>query len=241
MKLVKENIEFERGLEPKDAMNIGNPAVRLASELGLDMPELRSLWDNLEADYDSFEDFKKDNEDLYKYPSNWNIDKNSNYYEITIWAYHNPEDAFRISQLKKNDVYEIFENIEFERGLEPRNAMDIGRMKEIIEERIHKLLLLDRESNYIINNIYTNNDGSKMTFVCDYTPGEYASHKRHLKNIIIQTDLDDIINYKIMDFPNLGDYIGKFIFDTFKEYRELVKDREYHIEGADDKFIIGKK
>jgi len=155
MKLVKENIEFERGLELKKAMNIG----------------LRTIWEkgieeiNANMDATSFKYFGDKDYSGMTYVLYYTLKK--------MLKGQSPQDAFYNACIDQNfhgnkdyvkeprkeiakvlrdhfyvDVNPIFESIEFERGIEPKQALSLGK-KALIKKWFDDLGI--PSSQYTIN------------------------------------------------------------------------------------------
>ena len=117
MKIVKENIEFERGLEPKDAMSLGDVEGRKFQKVLRQSTPIEI-------------------------------------YENDLPGRKTIEDVSYMMKI-------VRENIEFERGLNPNKAMDIGKdsifmkTKKYNELRNKGITIWNLENEkYIIENIY---------------------------------------------------------------------------------------
>ena len=129
--------QFERGQDPRKAMGIGaGKFIELMEETGYDAAELRFVKMRLSGIYSDLGDkdfFKKELYDVLLYPEDWNIDKNSGYYDDVKWAYDNIDWAYDLVRIPDDEIYpdELYESLEFERGKDPRSTMGIGADKLI--------------------------------------------------------------------------------------------------------------
>jgi len=125
-----EGIGFERGKDPKDAMEIGSPLARLADELGMTYAEIRQdkkdLQEIVAAAVDPSENQDKD----YRFafyavaddPMAYDIPRGSRLFDVALWADGHQEEAVRI--LRTPD--RVSESANFERGMNPKQAVGIG-------------------------------------------------------------------------------------------------------------------
>ena len=115
MNLVREHINFERGLDPKEAMGIGENMIKNMWEFGAEngvgaINIGHSKYTYLQIDYYGQEDFK---EILYKY-------FNKDFFESIAVQY--PKGKFKLSWRKryfayiKNEYVNLFQNIFDEKG-----------------------------------------------------------------------------------------------------------------------------
>jgi len=144
MKLVKENIEFERGVEPRDAMSIGLKTKRIFNtpEEIIDwmfrFPEVVTEGEVKEWDYKIRKGNVFHGEDPGKYYYN---QLDSRLIRMVKWIKWNltwvhdqymglKEAKGMIDKLKElliNKSQKISESLEFERGIEPKDSMRIGQ------------------------------------------------------------------------------------------------------------------
>jgi len=101
-----ENIDFERGLEPSEAMGIGNKIVQWADRNGYTPEEAIRDRDHLrnisgEPDYLSFKEFKEYIQDYINGAEIYDIDLNSSYGEMLLWAKSDPENAYELMKIKE--------------------------------------------------------------------------------------------------------------------------------------------
>jgi hypothetical protein len=195
-KFIKESLDFERGQDPKRSMGIGNEAHRVASELGIDMAELRSLWGiigYLEPEMETGED-APDKDDFAAHvwmiaddPGSWGVEKDSHFYEVIEWANHNVDDAWKIFNLDHNEVYEIHESRSFKRGRDPKHSIGIGKIasspvivgentffknqnKKLSEDEIKRILrnpTKSKEENIAFNVMYPGEESPRFFFLKD--------------------------------------------------------------------------
>ena len=149
MKIVKEHIEFERGLEPHEAMNIGIKGARFFQKLhSIAMDQVGEKfhtvsdidWNYYNNDESIFtiHSMKKIEHD---YHDNSDDDDEEEYtiYLIDgdVIAYY--DETGMDLQIEDEELFKKFvriddtidESIDFERGLEPHEAMNIGRSRKI--------------------------------------------------------------------------------------------------------------
>jgi len=180
MKLVKENIEFERGLEPAEAMGIG---FRNIWERGI--KEILANMDVASYKYFGDKDYSGMTRVLYYTLKKMLIGENPQdafYHACLDQNFHGGSDYIEIprkeiAKVLKDyfhvDVNPIFESIEFERGLEPKEAMDIGIMSidwgldmSWIKEKIdQKKIELIRYKSYLIL-LIESNDNQNQFLAC---------------------------------------------------------------------------
>jgi len=153
-KLVRESLDFERGLDPKDSMGLGREALKLS--------KYEKLNADFERDFNGF--YYRETPDIVRY---WGKEVKTVDYVKVKWSspetkkkikewfkkYH-PD--FRVLSLKKNwspmgsEYYlnfewipnSIKESLDFERGKDPKKSMGIGRefySKEIYDQFIKDL------------------------------------------------------------------------------------------------------
>jgi hypothetical protein len=151
MRIVRENINFERGLDPKESMGLGYKSIHTHEQMQKVFPkaiEERSSWEkgslyNLGNGLYAETKFQR----LSKEPMGSGAQGVTGPQGLT--RFQNPRigvqgtttfssdfDIVRIFQkfptgektIWKNP---IFENINFERGMEPKQSMNIGKMKKI--------------------------------------------------------------------------------------------------------------
>jgi len=140
MKLVREHIEFERGIEPRDALKIGIES----SDWGYGPHYLKHNIENNRLEIVSIEKYKT---------ALILITKSKNYLPLEDTPYFamsnirceipdprrnigsnwraTKEEALEEAKDRLDNRYFLKESIEFERGIEPREAMKIGKKAQI--------------------------------------------------------------------------------------------------------------
>lgn len=149
--IVRESINFERGLDPKDSMDIGTPLARLATELGMTYAEIRQdrkdLQEIVAAAINPGDDEDKDYSFAFYAvaddPMAYDISRESRLFDVALWADQHQKDAIRI--LRTPD--RISESVNFERGIDPKKSAKIGltspkRFKTIEEFTDHVMAAL---------------------------------------------------------------------------------------------------
>jgi len=172
MKLVRENIEFKRGIEPAKAMNIGYgnkmktkfwkalEFIRSKGEEGASTKEIQEYIyfeiNKAPLGKDWFEEKDKGrwNYKTNEYdPNKIGSRRSRGYWNSTFYSYDDRRGGGRLKKKGLLDYYchknekgkwvldrmpkqgenIMYENIEFERGLEPSKAMNIGKDRKIKE------------------------------------------------------------------------------------------------------------
>lgn len=165
MKIVKENINFERGIDPKYSMNIGfnnffnNLKPGDVLEIQKDLPKIgRYKGEILELTkvLDTIDNKKRVRYNLFVDKKNYFLDKFK--CTSTIWQFGFDFFKENFKVIKKDGI--LLESMNFERGLDPKESMGIGKAKLIqkwLEEvnigiknyRIRKDFLIDTEMDVI--------------------------------------------------------------------------------------------
>jgi len=126
--IVRENINFERGLDPKKSMDIGEEA---AKKIKID--KIKWAFDWKEDDYEVINFI----EDYYGYPILlvYNSHKNSPFVATTTFDYTNNfmvrHSAYKaIEKMIETHAYysenDLEESLDFERGIDPKKAAGVG-------------------------------------------------------------------------------------------------------------------
>ena len=141
--IIRENISFERGKDPRDAMGIGDELAITASSLGMEYVFAITLAKTLgmflawDMDYDEFEMnlyhivHELTSSELREY----GLHPEDQNFETLQWADHNIKEAWEIfkaakswrkrnhGRIKRSD---LAESISFERGRDPKSSMNMG-------------------------------------------------------------------------------------------------------------------
>nr|HPI82948.1 hypothetical protein [Candidatus Paceibacterota bacterium] len=102
--LVLEAIDFERGKDPKDALEIGSPLARLADELGMTYAEIKQDKKDLHEIVAAAVDPGNDEDKDYRFafyavaddPMAYDIPRDSRLFDVALWADAHQDDAIRI-------------------------------------------------------------------------------------------------------------------------------------------------
>jgi hypothetical protein len=259
---LNEAYNFERGLDPKDSMDIGTPLARLANELGMTYAEIRQdkkdLQEIVAAAVNPGDDEDKDYSFAFYAvaddPRAYDISKESRLFDVALWADQHQKDAIRI--LRTPD--RMSESINFERGVDPRDSMDIGkpitrmlnrlgtsnldrpRLKEKIEELPSTLYLEGRGDSQIIDiKRYKDlNKAEKKSLASWYASS--LSREENKKKI----DPDFIWIKLKYDFPNPGIKewmdLDKFAVLLDRKIRKkFLKESQNFERGVDPKKSAG--
>lgn len=248
---ITESLDFERGQVPTKAMGAGNEAHRLASRIGISPQDLKHLWNyigTLEPDDDQTalpsrekEDFDYHVYSLYDDPISWDIEKDSDFYRAIKWAYHHPNQAFSVFNLPPEDVQKIQENLDFERGKDTKDAVNIGAKRvfpritgEDHFEYGQRASLTDKQIDRVLSNptnpkyleadygfsvIYPDSDVYQYMFLQDLVKAGgdfmYQGKLYNFDNLISES-----ISFEKNDNPNKSLGIGKYRPHefTFKDY-----------------------
>jgi len=138
MKIVKEHIEFERGIEPAKAMNIGI--------LDIIKKKFRKDWIHSTFNLDNALEWAAQNGNItyVKYLLDAGADPNRNDEWALTWAKNYGHKD--IANLIKS--YIVKESIDFERGAEPKDAMGIGIRAHNYEDLVKKMSLYMSPEQY---------------------------------------------------------------------------------------------
>lgn len=179
-RLVLENMNFERGIDPREAMSIGNPEARAKTQMKRALEELvkefgnecryrivkDKSWDAIKGYfyYDPSDEkwwyppiifiivYFPDSDQMMVYPAKrWHVDTHNNpeiKYEVKRaeeakqkikgWISQNPKAAFDI----------IDESLNFERGIDPKDSMELGDVEGREKKRKKAEFALRRDEIY---------------------------------------------------------------------------------------------
>ena len=189
-RLVLENMNFERGIDPKEAMSIGNSEARAKVQIEKALSELVNefgkeskfkivkdlSWDAIKGYfyYDPSDEKRKylpiifiivyfpDSNHMMVYPAKrWHLarrNKKEDYFPEIKTDVKNAEEGRQkirgwISQNPK-DTFDIKESLNFERGMDPKDSMQLGHYKERIIDRKKEELSSALSSIFSIKQFY---------------------------------------------------------------------------------------
>jgi len=154
-KSVNEDLNFERGQDPKDALKIGGNIIlelpsglyyvgprrnlRKAQELLIDLPrEVANIRRGADHDDPTSDDTVLD--DISEAIEEYEDGLRELGFEF-VYDDDLPEglDVIEIEEMDPMDLPPLDENLNFERGQEPKEAMGIGMSKELYDKRIQDL------------------------------------------------------------------------------------------------------
>lgn len=125
--LVREFINFERGLDPKETMGIGRKLIQLSNKTGMTPSELRLTKSRMKNLFNGEIEFRNFIFWLKRWvdkPADHSIDTNTPVYDDIVWANQNFKEAFDLLNLDDTQMYEDVQN--FERGQNPKESIGIG-------------------------------------------------------------------------------------------------------------------
>ncbi len=137
MKLVRENIEFKRGLDPKASLGIGikslnNDLSKLGFNISKDFPFLKfEKYYNLNSEDKKGHmlfSYSMDQDYFVERLKKW-IEKNTNFIADIDYDPRIDGNQVRIDLFRKEE--KVFENIEFKRGIKPKESLGLGYAGQI--------------------------------------------------------------------------------------------------------------
>jgi len=233
MKIIKEHISFQRGIDPKDSMNIGgyrdldqkfDDLVNPRSGSEREEENLQwSVYGATEA-YVNDIDFKLARELKYRIV----LGENPNKVCLDILGKLTSDDKqYRIDKIKKiihlstkrngSDKWDLKESLNFQRGQDPKQAMDIG-----LFAKINKITSSDLE----LLKVYTGEGQGKGTIDEEFFHDVYessASYEEYLKRVKEVYKLLEPYEYLF------GDNFGEDMKKEMKEYvNSYLKNPKYN-------------
>jgi hypothetical protein len=136
-----EHINFERGIDPKDAMDIGLPYIRAISKMKPGV--VYKSEDGTKWDYSMFFKNPKDNEIYYTFTTSRKV---NNAYRFLD---KHQKRSFPLNLVPLNKHFDKFikkltftnESVNFERGIDPKTSMGVGRIWGMSKREVAKEII----------------------------------------------------------------------------------------------------
>ena len=220
-KLILENINFERGIDPKDAMDIGRPEIRAASKM---IPGVLYKSNIPRWDYLWWYKNPKDNKIYRSFGTIW-----GGWYKAKLVDL---EDDFPLDlePTKKHfdkfiaKVNKIEESQNFERGIEPKDSMRVGRKWKWD-------MTAEELAAYIIDETMKKANPINRKIENAVKKAGYLSTKEYNEFMSLYFDEHD-------EFPHVSEEID----DAEQELEKIIASEveKYPIKISDKENLIGK-
>ena len=123
----------------------------------------------------------------------------------------------------------ITERLEFERGMDPKSAMDMG-MAKVFDSKIRELLIYDGEDDIKVNSINFY-DGDGVEFVMDDLDSSLEDGENFeetaAKQLIEQFGLDEFININHEDSGDFKGGVVSIVLPIYDKFKGLIQGRIY--------------
>jgi len=231
-----ESINFKRGMDPKDSLSIGIFSNRtfdnewVASEFIIEhLPQILGT-DEIPEDiiqelhgpcpYPTYEQncptWYKISRYIRKYIS---LRTDSGNDDIDIEK--SLATKLEYSLGFKRQIFKTNENINFERGIDPKNIMDIG-MKKQVPILFEKLLRYDWNEGFnFILDIKTSPDGDSIEILCDNTDRSRKEEVAYIKDLFKKFNLEKIVDISGKVKSQIGMGINRYYFWLTKTGEDL--------------------
>jgi len=226
-----ENINFERNIDPKDSMNIGLPGIRAMVRM---KPGIIYRTEEKRWYYYHFFKNPENNEVYYSFPSGRKV-----IHAYRFLSKHKPSD-FPLNLIPTSKHFDKYlpkltfvnESINFERGMDPKTSIGVGRIWNMSKEAVAKEIIdtCEKELRDFVQNVHvkTRMKGYKNSF--DYIAKAYNERGDINIDPVVENAIEElsgaidriIDRYPVKKEMYIGNDITNFFVAGFPPFWTLV-------------------